>query len=79
MKDCFSSRAAELDDGISDAGTIGTVVASSCDAQVQVVAEKFSSGERRGVTDGLLQGIREKAVPWATGVVLQLRRAKAPR
>ena len=77
LGNCFSAHAAELDDGTSDAASVGAAVAPLCDQQLQEVAAAFTQGEHKRVTENVLATIRKSAPNWATGVVLAYRKAKA--
>lgn len=75
---CFRARVVELDDGVSDAATVGAAVAPLCDGRMQEVAAAYTVGKRRRVTDSVLANIRRSAPNWATGVVLAYRKAHRP-
>jgi hypothetical protein len=79
LKDCYAARATDLDDGISDAASVGGAVAAACDGPLQSTAALFTRGQNQRVTNELIDELRKTATQWATGVVLQLRRAKVTR
>lgn len=77
---CFVRHARELDDGISDAATIGRAMASQCEEERYALARAMtaSGGPPDAETTALLV-LRRGASEFATDVVLRLRAAQRRR
>ena len=77
---CFVRLARELDDGISDAATIGRAMATHCEEERYAVARAMTaSSTRADAQTTALRVLRTGAIEFATNVVLRLRAARRRR
>jgi hypothetical protein len=77
--DCVWTAAPRMDDGVSDARTIGVQVASRCAPQYRLAVAMMSQHQNEEVQYMFRREIRGKDVDLATGVVLRTRAgARAP-
>lgn len=74
VRSCFVEKAQQLDDGTSDAITIGRVLASACDDKLVAYATAATFGEKRAARKRayMLEYLRSDAETPAA-IVLQLR------
>lgn len=74
---CMKSMAQQLDDGKSDAETIGYAIRGACSAEIQRSIDTFEAGLTNIYSDQLLEAkIRQQELETATEVVLMERRGQ---
>ncbi|MGA1851294.1 hypothetical protein VH570_10730 [Sphingobium sp. HT1-2] len=76
MVECFRVNAPNYDDGVSDASTIGTAVASSCNADILSAADVVAQGQNQRTQYYVRENFVKNGGEIATRVVLQVRTAK---
>lgn len=74
---CLTTHAAEMDDGISDAGSIGRAIATSCRAELMTTAEAMGRGENARVNRLLQERLQSHEEEEGTKAVLRVRREAA--
>ncbi|MCM3420552.1 hypothetical protein [Sphingopyxis alaskensis] len=74
--DCRIIRAQSLDDGISDAITIGRVVAAACQREMEQAAAVLTQGENARVRSMLTDRMSGRAAEDAATIVLLERKRK---
>lgn len=73
---CQYDQAKRLDDGKSDARSIGEAVATACSATFSSLIDVMSEGESRRYRRMLSEEIARGAIAEATGIVLTIRNSK---
>lgn len=73
---CLANKAKEMDDGISDAATIGAVIAPSCHVELQNWASVVSRHDNKRVKVMILERWKANATNFATRVVLDVRKSR---
>ncbi|MAH14837.1 MAG: hypothetical protein CMN65_03655 [Sphingomonadaceae bacterium] len=74
---CQLEQARLLDDGKSDARTIGEAVANACVSTLSTVADVLSQGESKRFRRYLWEDLTQNANTEATGIVLMVRKKEA--
>lgn len=74
--ECRIAKARSLDDGISDAMTIGRVVAAACRWEMEQVATVLTQGENGRVRSMLIDRMSGRAAEDAAAIVLLERKRK---
>jgi hypothetical protein len=77
-EECQVDKALSLDDGISDARTVGEVIANSCRPQMESFASLMTKDQKRDrVRLMLIERMASRAVQSATETVLFVRQRKS--
>ena len=71
--DCMRVKARQLDDGTSDAGTIGQAVALACREESEYAARVFIAGRSKSMQDSFVRQAQQSDAELATLVVLNGR------
>ncbi|RYG99986.1 MAG: hypothetical protein EON58_01915 [Alphaproteobacteria bacterium] len=74
--ECLFAQAAELDDGVSDATTVGRAVATACNSESSRYRATFALQYAPGLRSSIIEAAEAKAFEPATSVVLRARAAK---